>query len=125
MEKVYFKLYKQDGTAISTGNMANPLEVVLNATNNEEKVMETTLKAETGFVLAQGTTVSVKVEEADSEKYFVSLDNSSFTKTVTIEEEVDDTTGVKIYIKATSSDDEEPSKDTSTKIKIEATVQAK
>lgn len=125
MEKVYFKLYKQDGTAISTGNMANPLEVVLNATNNEEKVMETTLKAETGFVLAQGTTVSVKVEEADSEKYFVSLDNSSFTKTVTIEEEVDDTTGVKIYVKATSSDDEEPSKDTSTKIKIEATVQAK
>lgn len=125
MEKVYFKLYKQDGTAISTGNMANPLEVVLNATNNEEKVMETTLKAETGFVLAQGTTVSVKVEEADSEKYFVSLDNSSFTKTVTIEEEVDDTTGVKIYVKATSSDDEEPNKDTSTKIKIEATVQAK
>ena len=124
MQKVYFKLYKEDGSAISNGDMSNPLSVLLNASENEEAVLTTKLKPEEGYKL---NNVEVKVgHEGDegfveAEKYFVSLDNSTWTKSVVIDEEV--TEEATIYVKVVSSDDEEPGKDETEKINIKASVQ--
>lgn len=129
MTKIYFKLYKEDGQAISNGDNSNPLSVILNASNNETKTLKTTLKSEAGYKLATGTVVKIGTGNFDScvpaTKYQISLkENEGFADTITIDSEVDETTGVVVYVKAMSSSDEDPSKDIETKIMIKATVQA-
>lgn len=129
MAKVYFKMYKEDGQAISNGDNSNPLSVILNATNNETKTMKTTLKSEAGYKLATGTVVRIGTGLFDSytpaTKYQISLqENEGFATEITIGSEVDETTGVVVYVKAMSSSDEDPSKDIETKIMVKATVQA-
>lgn len=128
MSKIYSNLYKQDGTIISTdGTQTNPLEAILVATNNEEKILETTLKAVEGFKLAGGTTIKVgsgtDSDWIESGRFFVSLSaEGEWTKAITIDSEVDAGTGVKVYFKAVSNESEDPAKDTSTVIKVQSLV---
>ena len=103
---------------------ANPLKVgPLNATNNEESSpIEVSVKTEAGFSTYGDTVISF--EGTTAAKWSIcATEVGSYAPTLTIPDVITES-GIRVYVKARATEDEEPQNDTSVKVKTEAVIQA-
>lgn len=109
----YISLYKKnptmgekDGVQISeNGAMTSPLEVVLNASENEEKILTLAIRCADGYETIGETELSIENDTED--KWSISLDGADYSKSITITDIVKDT-NILFYVKITSSNTEPP-----------------
>lgn len=109
----YISLYKKnptlngkDGEQISeNGAMTSPLEVVLNATANEEKTLSLAIRCSEGYETVGDTKLTIENDTDD--KWGISLDGVTFSKEITITEVITDVNTI-FYVKVTSSNEEPP-----------------
>lgn len=119
-----------DGTAISLdGKGTSPLQVVLDASIEESKIIKCAVRCEEGFQTKGDTVISFRGENAA--KWKVAADDSyadetaaaaaSFASSLTIPDSIGTTNKI-FWVKALSSSDETPGNDTSVSIDCAATI---
>lgn len=110
-----------DGTAVSLdGSETAPLSVILDAAANEAKTVKCAVRCGSGYKTSGDTTISFEGETAA--KWSVAdTEDGEFSASYTIPESVGATNRI-FYVKAVSSSDETPHKDTSVKIVLHATI---
>lgn len=110
-----------DGTAVSLdGSETAPLSVVLDAAANESKTIKCAVRCGSGYKTSGDTTISFEGESA-AKWSTADTEDGTFSSSLTISDSVGATNRV-FYIKAASSSDETPHKDTSVKIVLHATI---
>lgn len=122
---------KTDGTAISEGgSYTNPLSVTLDASKSETAYVKCAVRCITGYATVGDTVIGF--EGNDNGKWAVTADNNytadtaknaAYSESLTISDSIDNTNKI-IWIKATSSADEDPANDKSVNIKMTATIKA-
>ena len=128
MANQYISLYMNnptaggtDGTAVSLdGSETAPLSVMLDAAANESKTIKCALRCGDGYQTSGDTTISFEGES--SAKWSAGdTEDGAFSAPFAIPDSVRTTNRV-FYIKAASSSDETPHKDTSVKVVLHATI---
>ena len=110
-----------DGTAVSLdGSETAPLSVILDAAANEAKTVKCAVRCGSGYKTSGDTTISFEGESA-TKWSAADTEGGTFSASLTISDSVGATNRV-FYIKAASSSDETPHKDTSVKIVLHATI---
>lgn len=128
MANPYINLYmnnptagETDGTAISTdGTQLNPLSVTLNATNSETKIIKLGIRTESGYT-TDGDVVITDNNDTNDRWKFSLTENGAYSDAVTISAGVS-TVNTIFYAQASSATSENPSRDTSVKIKTTAKI---
>ena len=128
MANQYISLYMNnptaggtDGTAVSLdGSETAPLSVTLDAAANEAKTIKCAVRCGSGYKTSGDTTLSVEGESA-AKWSAGDTENGAFSSPFTIPDSVGATNRV-FYVKAQSSSDETPRKDTSVKVVLHATI---
>ena len=128
MANAYLNLYMDnptagdtDGTAVSTGDGDTPLQFILDASQNEVATKTVALRCETDYQTSTDTTVSI-INDTNN-RWSLSLDETEWSSSITISSTIDDTNTI-FYVKASSSSSEEPSNDTSVKIRVSTKIEA-
>ena len=123
---------EQDGILVSQNDeQTSPLNIALDATINESKIVKVAIRTENGF---KATHVAIGFFGERSDKWLVAKDDdyideveaeekAVFAPTLLLTEEVTDVNTV-FWVKALSSVDEPPRRDTSVSIKIDSYVTA-
>lgn len=121
----------KDGTIISdNGSFTSPLSVTLNATNNESKYVLCAVRTNSGYATVGNTVIDF--EGAGKDKWSIAPDNENteetiksveFKSSLTITDEIIDKNKL-FWVKADSSDDEEPFNDKSVVLKVSCTIKA-
>lgn len=128
----YIHMYKNnptfggtDGDLISEGTGLNPLQVTLNATNNEESSpISLALRCESGYQTS-GNTIITPVGITTS-KWALSADNitwEDYGSHLVINSTIGEVNTI-FYIKAKATSDEAPTNDTSVMLQVQATIGA-
>lgn len=115
-----------DGSAVTTdGSYGNAVRVTLDAGTSESKIVKLAVRTVAGFT-ADNVYITTETTNNAPAKWEYSLDAddpTSFGPNLSIVDAIDDSNYI-FYAKATSSNDELPSTDTSQKIKVTATIYA-
>ena len=110
-----------DGTAISLdGTQLSPLTVSLDASTNETKKVKLAVRTETGYVATGDVTVSDYGDTNDHWKFSLT-ENGTYSDTIIISSGVGSVNSI-FYAQASSSSSENPARDTSVSIKMEAVI---
>lgn len=110
-----------DGTAVSLdGSETAPLSVILDAAANEAKTVKCAVRCGSGYKTSGDTTISFEGESA-TKWSAADTEDGTFSSSLTISDSVGVTNRI-FYIRAASSSDETPHKDTSVKIVLHATI---
>ena len=110
-----------DGTAVSLdGSATAPLSVMLDAAANEAKTIKCALRCGDGYKTSGDTMISFEGESA-AKWSAGDTEDGAFSATHAISDAVG-TTNRAFYVKAVSSSDEMPRKDTSVKVVLHATI---
>ena len=128
MANQYISLYTNnptaggtDGTAVSLdGSETAPLSVTLDAATNETKTIKCAVRCGSGYKTSGDTTISFEGESA-AKWSAADTENGTFSSSLAISDSVGTTNRV-FYVKAQSSSDETPRKDTSVKVVLHATI---
>lgn len=130
MSNKYINLYMgdvteggSDGIPISTDNTeTSPLEITLDAANNESKTVKVAVRCEPGFITTGNTAITFV--GSNSNKWVISAsENSSLESSLIIRDSINETNKI-LYIKALSTADEDPVIDSSTNIRITTKIKA-
>ena len=112
---------QRDGTAISLdGTQVNPLVVSLDASTNETKKIPLALRTEANYIAAAGATVRTCNDSNDRWK-FALTESGTYSDTVIISSGISSVNTI-FYAQASSSSLENPARDTSVSIKVEAVI---
>ena len=112
---------QRDGTAISLeGVQVNPLVVSLDASTNESKKVKMAVRTETGYVATGNVTISDNNDSSDRWKFSLTEDGT-YSDTIIISSSVGSVNSI-FYAQASSSSLENPARDTSVSIKVEAVI---
>lgn len=121
---------KVDGTAISEGgSFTNPLSVTLDASRAETAYVKCAIRCVSGYETAGDTIIGF---EGNDGKWAVAADddytadtakNAVYSESLTISDSIGNTNKI-IWIKASSSTDEDPQNDKSVNIRLTATIKA-
>ena len=112
---------QRDGTAISLdGTQLSPLTVSLDASTNESKKIPLALRSEAGYTAANGATVGANNDINNRWKYSLT-ENGTYSDTVIISSGISSVNTI-FYAQASSSSLENPARDTSVSIKVEAVI---
>lgn len=112
-----------DGTLVSTGNLQTaPVTVTLDASINESKKIKLAIRCESGYETLGDTTISDSNDTNDRWKFSLS-ENGTFADSITISSTIG-ATNVIFWAQASSSDSENPVRDSSVSIRIATTIQA-
>lgn len=113
---------EKTGTLISSGTGESPLAVVLDATQNESKVIKCGIRTMEGYKTSGETKISF---EGDSKaKWSIcATENGEFADSLTIADSIGDVNKI-FYVKASSSNDEKPNNDKSVSIKVTTKIEA-
>ncbi len=109
-----------EGTIVSLdGNRTSPVTFTLDATEEESGVQALALRCEEGYSTIGDTEITFTGETAS--KWSASLDGAHYSESVTISSPIT-AQNTLFYVRATSSNDENPKNDTSVCIKVTAKV---
>ena len=130
MANQYINLYMNnptaggtDGTAISLdGSQTAPLSVTLDASKSESKTVKCAVRCESGFMTSGFTTISFAGETA-AKWSACDTENGTYASSLRISDAVTGTNRL-FYIKAQTSPDEQPHRDTSVTINLRAGIVA-
>ena len=112
---------QRDGTAISLdGTQLNSLTVSLDASTNESKKIKMAVRTETGYVATGNVTISDNNDNNDRWKFSLT-ENGAYSDTIIISSGVGSVNSI-FYAQASSSSLENPARDTSVSIKVEAVI---
>lgn len=133
----YINIYKgtvtkgaQDGTLVSQNDIqTDPLEVELDATNNEVKYIKCAIRTQSGY---KSSRTSISFVGQTRDKWQIAKDenfkdaedakkNGAFKSTLVIADEVNDTNTI-FWVKVSSSNDERPRRDISVSFKIDTYI---
>lgn len=136
----YINIYKgtvtkdlQDGELISQNDIqTDPLEVSLDASNNEEKYIKCAIRTESQY---KSTRTAISFVGLTQEKWLIAKDEDfvsakdakergMFKKSLIITDEIEDK-NVLFWVKVIATDDEKPRRDISVSIKIDSYIVAK
>lgn len=128
MANQFLNIYKNnptagetDGTAVSTdGTFTSPLDFTLDASQNESAVQKCAIRSESGYS-ADNVTITDK-NDTNDRLSFCETAGGSFADSVTFDE-VGAVNQI-FYVKASSSDDENPTTDKSVSLKVIGTIRA-
>ena len=109
-----------DGTVVSLdGVQSSPVAFTLDATRNESGTQTLALRCASGYKTSGNTTITFSGTTAA--KWKVSADGTTWADSIVIASEIAETNTL-FYVKATSSDDEEPANDISVLVDVTAIV---
>ena len=112
----------QDGVVISAGTGESPLSVVLDATQNETKVVKCAVRATEGYKTSGETTISFEGESKD--KWSVcATEDGEFAESLKIADSIGNANKV-FFVKVASSSDEKPNNDKSVSVKVTTKIEA-
>ena len=128
MASEYLNLYMNnptadgtDGTAISLdGTQLSPLSVSLDASTNETKKVKLAVRTEKGYVATGNVTISDNNDSGDHWKFSLT-ENGTYSDQIIISSGVGSVNTI-FYAQVSSSDTENPARDTSVSIKLKAVV---
>lgn len=118
-----------DGTAVSTGgSFTAPLNITLDASQNEVKVIKCALRTEEGYITIGTTTISIN-DPGDRDRIWFSwtevdpnnLDMSSLFESLSTDEQIT-AANKTFYVVAVSWDEELPQTDRSISLKVSFTI---
>lgn len=128
MANAWLNLYKgsptsgsTDGIAVSTGDNSAPLTFTLDAALNEVASDTVALRCESGFETASDTSVTIMSDT--SNHWALSLDGSNWNNSIVITDTVV-ATNTTFFVKAGASSSENPSNDSSVKIRVRTKIAA-
>ena len=128
MANAYINIYKnnptaglKDGTLVSTdGDFSSPINFILDATQNESKVLKLAIRAEQGYVTTGDVTIS-DVNDTNDRLKLSWTENGTFADSITSGEEIGNA-NVIFYAKGSSVSSEVPQTDTSASFKVDCVV---
>lgn len=128
MANAWLNLYKgsptsggTDGSPVSTGDNSSPLTFTLDAALNEVASDTVALRCETGFKTVSDTSVTIMSDTANH--WALSLDGTNWSTSVTITDTVV-ATNTTFFVRAGASSSENPSNDSSVKIRVRTKIAA-
>jgi hypothetical protein len=130
MANEFINLYKDnptnglaDGTLVSLGDdLSSIIETTVNASESETKTIKLALRTENGFATTGATSIWFVGDNAD--KWSVgATEDGEFSDILTINDTIGTTNKV-FYVKAAAQNGEVPQVDTSTTIRVKATMAA-
>lgn len=128
MANPYINIYKNnptavltDGTLVSTdGDFTSPINFVLDATQNESKILKLAIRTEPGYVTTGDVTISDQNDINDRLKLSWT-ENGTFADSITSGEEITAVNKI-FYAKGSSVSSERPQTDTSASFKVQCVI---
>lgn len=110
-----------DGTAVSTGDMSNPIAFTLDSSNNE--VASDTLAIRCGDSFFTTSTTSIAIVSDTANHWALSWDGETWGTVITIQERISNTNKT-FYVRANSTSSESPQMDRSVKLRVKTKISA-
>lgn len=128
MANAFFNLYKgaptaggTDGTAISTGDNTAPLTFTLDATQNESASETLAVRCESGYETCADAVITFV---GDTNNHWqISKDGENWNDSITFTDKIEQSNLI-FYVKASADSSENPSNDTSVKIRVSTKIAA-
>ena len=111
----------KDGTYVSTdGDFTAPIEFVLDAAKNEEKITRLAIRTEAGYKTT-GTTIIIDKNDTNDRLKLSWTENGEYADSISTAEAITNANKL-FYAKAKSNDQEDPQTDTSAKFMVDCTI---